>query len=484
MPETAQQPDSRRRLLILVICCMSLFIVGLDNTIVNVALPSIQRDLHASVSGLQWTIDAYTLVLASLLMLSGSTGDRLGRRRTFQTGLALFTLGSLLCSLSPSLSWLIAARMIQAVGGSMLNPVAMSIITNTFTDAKERARAIGVWGATVGVSMALGPVLGGLLVGSVGWQSIFWINIPVGIAALVLAGLFVPESRAAKPRRIDPVGQLLVIVLLASVTYGIIEAPAAGWTSAQTLGCFALGAAAVAGLVAYESRRREPLIDLRFFRSVPFSGATVIAVCGFASLAGFLFLNTLYLQDALGYSALHAGLYTLPMALMTVVFAPMSGRMVGSRGPRLPLIAAGIAMTLSGLLLTGLSLGTPLWQLFTAYILFGIGFGMLNAPITNTAVSGMPRSQAGVAAAVASTSRQVGQSLGVAVIGSVVTSAIHGPFRTGFAQASHAGWWITVGCGLAVLVLGIVTTGAWAKETAARSAARLIPEDVRTPVSA
>ena len=484
MPETAQQPDSRRRLLILVICCMSLFIVGLDNTIVNVALPSIQRDLHASVSGLQWTIDAYTLVLASLLMLSGSTGDRLGRRRTFQTGLALFTLGSLLCSLSPSLSWLIAARMIQAVGGSMLNPVAMSIITNTFTDAKERARAIGVWGATVGVSMALGPVLGGLLVGSVGWQSIFWINIPVGIAALVLAGLFVPESKAAKPRRIDPVGQLLVIALLVTLTYGIIEAPAAGWTSAQTLGCFALGAAAVAGLVAYESRRREPLIDLRFFRSVPFSGATVIAVCGFASLAGFLFLNTLYLQDALGYSALHAGLYTLPMALMTVVFAPMSGRMVGSRGPRLPLIAAGIAMTLSGLLLTGLSLGTPLWQLFTAYILFGIGFGMLNAPITNTAVSGMPRSQAGVAAAVASTSRQVGQSLGVAVIGSVVTSAIHGPFRTGFAQASHAGWWITVGCGLAVLVLGIVTTGAWAKETAARSAARLIPEDVRTPVSA
>ena len=484
MAEEAMQLSVRRRFLVLAICCMSLFIVGLDNTIVNVALPSIQRDLNASVSGLQWTIDAYTLVLASLLMLSGSTGDRLGRRRIFQTGLALFTLGSLLCSLSPSLSWLIAARMIQAVGGSMLNPVAMSIITNTFTDAKERARAIGVWGATVGVSMALGPVVGGVLVGSVGWQSIFWINIPVGIAALVLAGLFVPESKAAKARRIDPVGQLLVIVLLASITYGIIEAPAAGWTSAQTLGCFALGAAAVAGLIGYESRREEPLIDLRFFRSVPFSGATVIAVCGFASLAGFLFLNTLYLQDALGYSALHAGLFTLPMAVMTVVFAPMSGRIVGSRGPRLPLVAAGIAMTLSGLLLTGLSLTTPLWQLFTAYILFGIGFGMLNAPITNTAVSGMPRSQAGVAAAVASTSRQVGQSLGVAVIGSVVTSSVHGPLRTGFTQASHMGWWITVGCGLAVLLLGIVTTGTWARGTAARNAERLIPEDVRTPVSA
>ncbi|MHA6761513.1 MFS transporter [Streptacidiphilus sp. PAMC 29251] len=464
---------------------MSLFIVGLDNTIVNVALPSIQHDLHSSVSGLQWVIDAYTLVLASLLMLSGSTGDRIGRRRTFQYGLVLFTLGSLLCSLSPSLSWLIVARMIQAVGGSMLNPVAMSIITNTFTDPRERARAIGVWGATVGFSMALGPVVGGLLVGSVGWQSIFWINIPIGIAALVLAGRFIPESKAAKARRIDPVGQLLVITLLASITYAIIEAPAAGWGSAQTLGCFGFGLAAVAAFVLYESRRREPLIDLRFFRSVPFSGATVIAVSGFASLAGFLFLNTLYLQNALGYSALKAGLFTLPMAAMTVVFAPLSGRIVGSRGPRIPLIVAGIAMSLSGLTLTGLSLVTPTWQLMAAYVMFGIGFGMLNAPITNTAVSGMPRSQAGVAAAVASTSRQVGQSLGVAVIVSVVTSSVHGPSTpAAFTEASHIGWWINVACGLVVLALGILTTGAWAKGTAARNAAKLAPEDVRTPVAA
>ncbi|MFC1439252.1 MFS transporter [Streptacidiphilus sp. N1-10] len=484
--DTGSPLSARRRFLVLAICCMSLFIVGLDNTIVNVALPSIQRDLHASVSGLQWTIDAYTLVLASLLMLSGSTGDRIGRRRTFQAGLALFTLGSLLCSLSPSLGWLIAARMIQAVGGSMLNPVAMSIITNTFTDPRERARAIGVWGGTVGVSMALGPVLGGLLVGSVGWQSIFWINIPVGIAALVLAGRFVPESKAAKARRVDPVGQLLVITLLASITYGIIEAPTAGWTSAQTIGCFALGVAALAGLLAYEPRRDEPLIDLRFFRSVPFSGATVIAVCGFAALAGFLFLNTLYLQNALGYSALRAGLYTLPMAAMTVVFAPLSGRIVGARGPRIPLIVAGITMSASGLMLTGLSLTTPVAQLMAAYLLFGLGFGMINAPITNTAVSGMPRSQAGVAAAVASTSRQVGQSLGVAVIVSVVTSSVHGSAgAAAFTSASHIGWWITVGCGLAVLVLGVLTTGAWARGTAARNAARLSePAAVRTEVAA
>src|SRR3954468_9743655 len=209
MPVTARlnrgTVTPRRRVLVVAICCMSLFIVGLDNTIVNIALPSLRTDLHASTSGLQWTIDAYTLVLASLLILSGSTADRVGRRRTFQTGLALFTAGSLLCSVAPGLGWLIAFRMIQAVGGSMLNPVAMSIITNTFTEPRERARAIGVWGAVVGFSLALGPLLGGVLVGTLGWRSIFWINVPVGVAAIVLAARFVPESKAAHARRIDPV---------------------------------------------------------------------------------------------------------------------------------------------------------------------------------------------------------------------------------------------------------------------------------------
>ena len=191
----------RRQYLVLAICCLSLFIVGLDATIVNVALPSIGRELHSPVSGLQWTIDAYSLVLASLLMLSGSTADRVGRRRTFQAGLAVFTLGSLLCSLAPGLGWLVAFRMLQAVGGSMLNPVAMSIITNTFTEPAERARAIGVWGGVFGLSMAMGPVLGGALVDAVGWRGVFWVNIPVGIAALGLTALFVPESKAPRPRR-------------------------------------------------------------------------------------------------------------------------------------------------------------------------------------------------------------------------------------------------------------------------------------------
>jgi EmrB/QacA subfamily drug resistance transporter len=246
MPELSQ----RRRLLVLAICCMSLLLVGMDVTIVNVALPSIRSDLNVSLSGLQWTIDAYILVLASLLMLSGSTADRLGRRRTFQTGLVVFTAGSLLCSLAPGLGWLIAFRMVQAVGASMLNPVAMSIITNVFTEPRERARAIGVWGGVVGISLGLGPVVGGVLIETVGWRSIFWINIPIGLAAIALTARFVPESRAPRPRRVDALGQLLVMVVLASLTYAIIEAPQAGWASATTLGLFALAFVATGTLLA------------------------------------------------------------------------------------------------------------------------------------------------------------------------------------------------------------------------------------------
>jgi EmrB/QacA subfamily drug resistance transporter len=456
----------RRRLLVLGICCLSLFMVGLDSTIVNLALPSIRRDLGASVSMLQWTIDAYTLVLASLLMLSGSTADRIGRRRTFQVGLVLFGLGSLLCGFAPSVGLLIVFRMLQAVGGSMLNPVAMSIITNTFTEPKERARAIGVWGGVVGLSMSVGPVVGGALVDSAGWRYIFWINVPVAIAALVLTALFVPESRAARPRRIDPVGQLLVMVLLIGLTYGIIEGRGAGWGSPLIVGCFVVVVLALVGLVLYEGRRDEPLLDLRFFRSAPFSGATLIAVSGFAALAGFLFLNSLYLQEVRGFSALHAGLLTLPMAAMTVVFAPLSGWIVGNRGPRLPLTVAGSMLAVSGLLLSRLTDSTTTPVLLVGYLIFGVGFGMLNAPITNAAVSGMPRSQAGVAAAIASTSRQVGASLGVAIVGTALNSRLTGPLETGFVQGARVGWLIIAGCGMLVLVLGLLTSSRWARGTA------------------
>jgi EmrB/QacA subfamily drug resistance transporter len=477
MPELSR----RRRMLILGICCLSLLIVGLDNTIVNVALPSIKRDLHASIAGLQWIIDAYLLVLASLLMLSGSTADRLGRRRVFQTGLAVFTGGSLLCSLAPSLGWLVTFRTVQAVGGSMLNPVAMSIIVNTFTQPRERARAIGVWGGVIGISMALGPVAGGALIGPVGWRAIFWVNVPVGLAAIALTALFVPESRAPRPRKLDLPGQLLMIITLTALTYGIIEGPRAGWGSALIVGSFALAAAGLASLIVCELRRSQPLIEVRFFRSVPFSGATLIAICAFAAMGGFLFLNSLYLQDVRGFSPLRAGLLLVPMAAMMLIFSPLSGRMVGNRGPRLPLLVAGIAIMLSGVALTMLADQTALGWLTATYVVFGIGLAVVNPPITNNAVSGMPRSQAGVAAAVASTSRQIGQSLGVAVIGSAVTSRISGPLARSLAAASHVGWWIVAGCGAVVLLLGIVTTTRWADRTAAATAQHLAPGEMGGP---
>ncbi|WP_052606406.1 MFS transporter [Acidithrix ferrooxidans] len=455
---------------ILAICSMSLFIVGIDNTIINVALPSIGRDLGASVSGLQWTVDAYTLVLASLLMLSGSTGDRLGRRKTFQVGLIVFSLGSLLCSLAPNLVFLEAFRMLQAIGGSMLNPVALSIITNTFTDPKERAQAIGIWGAVIGVSMALGPILGGTLVDSVGWRSIFWINVPIGIAAFILAGRFIPESRADRARKLDPVGQILILVFLASAIFGIIEGPTSGWGSVKIVSTFVIAGVSLISLLIYEPRRNEPLIDLRYFRSIPFSGATVVAVAAFGSLGGFLFMNTLYLQNVRGLSPLSAGIDTLPMAVMTIFAAPLSGRIVGSVGPRIPLLIGGLGIGLSSLALTTLTATTPFSWLFGAYLLFGLGFGLVNAPITNAAVSGMPRQQAGVAAAVASTSRQIGQSLGVAIVGAMLSVAMGGKLTGNLARASHSSWWLLVAFGVCIFCMGLIMTSRVAKSSVERVA--------------
>ncbi len=459
-----------RRMAILAICSMSLFIVGIDNTIINVALPSIGRDLGASVSGLQWTVDAYTLVLASLLMLSGSTGDRLGRRKTFQVGLIVFSLGSLLCSLAPNLVFLVAFRMLQAIGGSMLNPVALSIITNTFTDPKERAQAIGIWGAVIGVSMALGPILGGTLVDSVGWRSIFWINVPIGIAAFILAGRFIPESRADRARKLDPVGQILILVFLASAIFGIIEGPTSGWGSVKIVSTFVIAGVSLISLLIYEPRRNEPLIDLRYFRSIPFSGATVVAVAAFGSLGGFLFMNTLYLQNVRGLSPLSAGIDTLPMAVMTIFAAPLSGRIVGSVGPRIPLLIGGLGIGLSSLALTTLTATTPFSWLFGAYLLFGLGFGLVNAPITNAAVSGMPRQQAGVAAAVASTSRQIGQSLGVAIVGAMLSVAMGGKLTGNLARASHSSWWLLVAFGVCIFCMGLIMTSRVAKSSVERVA--------------
>jgi EmrB/QacA subfamily drug resistance transporter len=463
----------KRRWLVLAICCMSLLIIGLDVTIVNVALPAIHRSFNSSLAGLQWTIDIYTLVIGSLLMFGGSTADRVGRKRIFQIGLITFVIGSAGCAAAPSLGVLIAARAFQALGGAMLNPVALSIVRNVFTDPRERAQAVGMWGATIGISFGLGPVLGGLFVDTIGWRYVFLVNVPIGLIAWVLTAIYVPESRAEHARRIDPVGQVLVILGLASLTYAIIEGQPDGWGSTTIIGLFAVAALSFAVLVPYELHRREPLLEMRFFRSAPFSGAAAIALCAFGSFGAFLFLNTLYLQDVRGYSALDAGLCTLPLAAMTMILPPFSGRFVARHGTRVPLVIAGTALMVAPLLLTGITPTTPLWLLFLSYLVFGIGFGFVNAPITNTAISGMPASQAGVAGAIASTSRQVGSTIGIALVGAIVGTGARADFGPSFASATHPGWWLMIGAGAAILIIGTITTTSWARATAQATASRL-----------
>jgi EmrB/QacA subfamily drug resistance transporter len=465
MPELSQ----RRRFLVLTICCASIVVVVMDISIVNVALPAMRRDLHTSVPGLQWTVDAYTLVLASFLVLAGSTADRFGRRRVFQVGLAGFGLGSLACGLAPGIGWLIAARVLQAGGGTMLNPVALSIVANMFPGRAERARAIGVFGSVSGLALGLGPILGGFLVDSLGWRSIFWVNVPIVAAAIVAAALFVPESRAARARRFDPVGQALVMLVLGSIVYAIIESSRLGWASPVILVLLAVAALGVLGILGYEPRRADSLLELRLFRSVPFSAAIVMALCGLCAFGAFLFVTTLYLQDVRGMSALAAGLCLLPVGVMIVLFSPLTGRLVGRRGPRLPLVISGSALALGGVASIWLGTATPLPAMLAVYLLFGIAVGTINPPITNSAVSGMPASMAGVAASLASAGRQTGTALGVAISGTIVGSALA---RGGaaFTSTAHGVWWIVLGLGLGILVLGLLSTGRWALGTAERAA--------------
>ncbi|WP_067697052.1 MFS transporter [Nocardia jejuensis] len=446
MLTTVDGLTARRKTIVLITCCMSLLISSMDATIVNVALPTIQNDLGAPLSKLQWIVDVYTLTLASLLMLSGATADRFGRKRMFRIGLLIFAGGSLLCSLAPTIEVLIGARFVQAIGGSMLNPVAMSIITTVFTGRVERARAVGVWGAVVGISTAIGPLVGGGLIDALGWQSVFWINLPIVAVAFVLTTIYVPESKSANARGIDPIGQVLAIAILFTLVFGLIEG---------TPLIFVLTAAALAGFIRHESRHPSPFIDLRFFRSFPFSSATVIAVCAFAGLGAFLFDVSLYLQGTRHFSATHTGLLYLPMALAMLVFSPISGRMVGRYGTRPSLLVAGVFMGVAAIGLTRLAPETPLWQLIIVFAIFGVGFGMVNAPITTTAVSGMPLDRAGAASAVASTSRQVGVSLGVALCGALSGAGL---------------WWTITGFAAAVLALGVAANTDWSYRTRDRVA--------------
>jgi EmrB/QacA subfamily drug resistance transporter len=495
---TLTTEQSRRRLT-LAACSFSLFMVTLDGTIVNVALPSIQRQLGASLSGLLWIVDAYTLVLASLLLTAGAVGDRIGRKRVFQAGLVIFAAGSLLCSLAPSLGALVSFRVLQAVGGAMLLPTTLSIIANTFPEPAERARAIGIWGGVSGLSIASGPVLGGLLVDSVGWRSIFWVNIPVAVVALVVAQRFITESRAPRPRSIDLPGQALAVVFLGTLTYGLIEGPTAGWSSARIVAFFAVAAVSLVAFVLTERRSREPLLELSFFRSPPFSGAASIAFLAFIAFVGFIFFNTLYLQEVRGYSAILTGVASLPATGAIVFTSPISGRMTGRWGPRLPIVLAASLVTVGMVMLAQTTPAIALAFLVVAYLFIGVGLGLINPPITNAAIAGMPQEQAGVASGVTGAARQVGVVFGVALLGSVVTSRFHSllPARLGalhlrpavqshvlavahsstavptgsgsdvighavgaaFSEALRSGYWLAaVAAGLAVVV-GLATMG-------------------------
>ncbi|MCG0066813.1 MFS transporter [Streptomyces tricolor] len=439
----------RRRWTVLAVCCLSMFLVGLDTTIVNVGLPAIGRGLDVGTRGLEWTVDAYTVVLAGLLISSGALADRFGRRRVFQWGLTVFGVASLACALAPSVGALVAARAVQGIGASMLSPVALAIVVNAMPDPRERAQAIGVWASVFGLSMAAGPVTGGALVAGLGWRSLFWINVPVVVAALVLSAVFVPESRAGRARRLDLGGQILLTVTIGVWVGILIEGPRIGWTAPAAQAAYAVAVAATAGFVWVERHRREPLMDLRLFRGPLFSGAVLGAVAVFVALNAALLLNTLYLQHTRGFSPLAAGTATLPMALAATVCAPWSGRLVGRGGPRLPLFLAGGFLTAGGLCLAGLDQDTSIALLLVAYLLIGIGFGFANAPITTTAVSGLPPARAGVAGAITSTARQVGAALGIALAGGLVADT--GP--AGLAHASRPGWLLVAACGLVLLLV-------------------------------
>jgi EmrB/QacA subfamily drug resistance transporter len=490
-------------------CCLAFFIISLDATIVNVALPTMQADLHANVSGLQWIIESYTLVFASLLLLAGSTGDRIGRRRMSQMGLAVFAAGSLACSLAPNLGTLLAFRMVQAVGGAMMQPNALSTITNVITDPARRARAFGLWAGVFGVAAASGPTIGGILVATLGWRAIFWVNLPVAACAFALVARYAPETRAPRPRRADVPGQVLLILTLGTLTYAIIEAPARGWLSPPIISLFTVALISLTAFVAVELHRADPLLELRFFRSPPFSGAASMATLAFAVLAGFLFLNTLYLQEVRGASALMAGVDTLPAALVIAAASPLTGRIVARHGSRVPMTAAGLFLGAGALVLTQDRVASSYLILAAGYGLLGFGFALINPPITNTAVGGMPAAQAGVASAIATSSRQLGNVLGVAIVGSVVTSQLHRSvgqhahatrlaastraalghagtgtslrvpgslpgaeqadqiLREAFTPASHTGWELAALAGLAITAIAWLTTSARARATAA-----------------
>ncbi|MSO36933.1 MAG: DHA2 family efflux MFS transporter permease subunit [Acidimicrobiia bacterium] len=423
--QMVQEKAYERRWAVLGVLCFSLLVIVLDNTILNVAIPTISNDLNPTTAQLQWMVDSYTLVFAGLLLTAGSLGDRFGRRGALQIGLVLFGIGSVLSALSNTPNELIAARAFMGIGGAFIMPATLSIITNIFPD-EERARAIGIWAATAGVGVALGPIVGGALVADFYWGSIFLVNIPI-VAVGLIAGLFlIPTSKDPSASKLDVPGALLSITSLTAILFAIIEGPPRGWTDPVVVASFVGGVMLLGAFIWWELKTETPMLNMQFFRNRRFTASTFAVAMSFFVLFGSTFLLTQYMQFVLGYSPLQAGTRLLPFAAVILVVAPLSPRIVQSIGTRVT-VSAGLAIAgLAMLLMTGLDATSSYADIVWMLMLMALGQALVMAPATDAIMGSVPREKAGVGSAVNDTTRQVGGALGVAVIGSVM-SLIYSP---------------------------------------------------------
>jgi EmrB/QacA subfamily drug resistance transporter len=421
MSPTAQTIHDRRWWT-LVILSASLLVISLDNTILNVALPTIERELNATSGQLQWIVDSYTLVFAGLLLTMGALGDRFSRRGALVAGLAIFGSASLASAFATSATMLITTRALMGVGGALIMPTTLSILTNVFP-AEERPKAIGIWAAVAGIGVGLGPAAGGLLIEQLDWTAVFLVNVPIVIAALVAIPTLVPDSRDPKHTRLDPVGAVLSTVGLGILTATIIQAPDWSWTDSRTLGGFAAAAAVLTGFVTWELRTASPMLDVRLFRIRRFTGASGAVTLVFFALFGAIFFLTQYLQEVLDYTPLEAGVRMLPIAGGLIVGGPLSAKLAGRFGTR-NVVAFGLTVVASALyLLSGAETDTGYSLVAGALVMMGFGMGATMAPATESIMSSVPRGRAGVGSAMNDTVRMVGGTLGVAVLGSLLSSS-------------------------------------------------------------
>jgi DHA2 family multidrug resistance protein-like MFS transporter len=407
---------------ILGVLCLAVFTIVLDGTIVNVALPTFVRELGATTSELQWIVDAYVLVFAGLLMAAGSLGDRFGRKGMLQAGLALFGVCSVFAAAASTPGGLIAWRGAMGVGAALLFPATLAILVNVFTEARERAIAIAVWAAASGIGVALGPVTGGLLLEHFWWGSVFLVNVPVVIGAALAVWRFVPTSRDPSIGRFDALGTVLSIAAIGVTVWAVIEGPVHGWTSASSVASFGAAAVLVAAFIVWERHNSDPMLDVSVFTNMRFTAGSVTITFAFFALFGFIFVVTQYFQFVRGYGALEAGLRTVPFAIFTAGAAPFAARLAGRFGTKRVVTAGLTAMSLGFAWTTTLAVDTPYWVIVCQMALMGGGLGLAQAPATESIMGALPPERAGVGSAVNDTARELGGTLGVAVIGSVFAS--------------------------------------------------------------